>query len=54
MQDQIGDGYTILKLAGTKTDVIPLEKALRARSAPVNALECLTRSREISMVLIFS
>jgi 2-polyprenyl-6-methoxyphenol hydroxylase-like FAD-dependent oxidoreductase len=39
MQDRIADGYTILKLASTKTDVCPLEEALRARNAPVNTLE---------------
>lgn len=39
MQDRIGDGYTILKLANTAVDVSPLEKALRARNAPVDVLE---------------
>ena len=39
VQDRIGNGYTILKLANSGTDVTPLEKALRARNAPVTTLE---------------
>jgi 2-polyprenyl-6-methoxyphenol hydroxylase-like FAD-dependent oxidoreductase len=39
MQDRIGDGYTILALAGTGADVDPLAQALRARGAPVEVLE---------------
>lgn len=39
LQDRIADGYTILKLAGTRVDVTPLGKALRARNAPVDVLE---------------
>jgi hypothetical protein len=39
VQDLIGDGYTILKLGRTKADVAPLEKAIRARNAPVTILD---------------
>jgi 2-polyprenyl-6-methoxyphenol hydroxylase-like FAD-dependent oxidoreductase len=38
VQDRIGDGYTILQLGGTKVDVSPLERAIRARNAPVTVL----------------
>jgi hypothetical protein len=39
MQDQIPDGYAILKLGGTKADVGGLEKAIRAHGAPVMVLD---------------
>jgi hypothetical protein len=39
VQDRIGPGYTILKLANSQVDVSPLESALRARNAPVSVLE---------------
>jgi 2-polyprenyl-6-methoxyphenol hydroxylase-like FAD-dependent oxidoreductase len=39
MQDYIPDGYTILKLAGSKADVRGLESAIRARGAPVTVLD---------------
>jgi hypothetical protein len=39
MQDRIADGYTILKLGGTKADAGGLEHALRARGAPVTVLD---------------
>jgi hypothetical protein len=39
MQDGIPDGYTILKLGRTKTDLSGLERAIRARGAPVTVLD---------------
>jgi 2-polyprenyl-6-methoxyphenol hydroxylase-like FAD-dependent oxidoreductase len=39
MQDRIPDGYTILKLGGTKADARGLEADIRARGAPVTVLE---------------
>jgi hypothetical protein len=39
MQDRIPDGYAILKLGRTKADVSALEKAIRARGAPVTVLD---------------
>ncbi len=39
MQDRIPDGYTILKLGGSKADVRGLEGAIRARGAPVTVLD---------------
>jgi hypothetical protein len=39
MQDHVGDGYTILKLGRTKADAAGLEKAIRARGAPVTVLD---------------
>jgi 2-polyprenyl-6-methoxyphenol hydroxylase-like FAD-dependent oxidoreductase len=39
MQDQIPDGYTILKLGGTKADPSGLEKAIRVHGAPVTVLD---------------
>ncbi len=40
MQDRIpGDGYTILKLGRTKADAAGLERAIRARGAPVTVLD---------------
>lgn len=41
MQDHIPDGYTILKLGRTKADISGLEKAIRARGAPVAVIELL-------------
>jgi hypothetical protein len=39
MQDRIPDGYTILKLGGTKADTGGLEHAIRSRQAPVTVLD---------------
>jgi 2-polyprenyl-6-methoxyphenol hydroxylase-like FAD-dependent oxidoreductase len=39
MHDRIGDGYTILKLGGTKADVGPLASAIASHGAPVTVLE---------------
>jgi 2-polyprenyl-6-methoxyphenol hydroxylase-like FAD-dependent oxidoreductase len=39
MQDRIPDGYAILKLGSTKADAGGLERAIRARGAPVTVLE---------------
>ena len=39
MQDRIPDGYTILKLGNTKADASGLERAIRARGAPVTVLD---------------
>jgi 2-polyprenyl-6-methoxyphenol hydroxylase-like FAD-dependent oxidoreductase len=39
MQDRIPDGYTILKLGRTKADANGLERAIRARGAPVTVLD---------------
>jgi 2-polyprenyl-6-methoxyphenol hydroxylase-like FAD-dependent oxidoreductase len=38
VQDLVGDGYTILQLGSADNDVTPLERALRARGAPVAIL----------------
>lgn len=38
VQDQLGSGYTLLKLAGTAADTTALEKALRARGVPLEVL----------------
>jgi 2-polyprenyl-6-methoxyphenol hydroxylase-like FAD-dependent oxidoreductase len=35
IQDLIGDGYTLLRLGGTPADCSALERAMRARSAPI-------------------
>ena len=48
MQDHIADGYTILKLGGTRADASGLEKAIRACGAPVTVLDVPDRiAREI-------
>jgi 2-polyprenyl-6-methoxyphenol hydroxylase-like FAD-dependent oxidoreductase len=39
MQDRIGDGFTILKLGGTRVDMAPLARAIASRGAPVAVLE---------------
>lgn len=39
MQDRVPDGYTILKLGRTKADLSGLERAIRARGAPVIVLD---------------
>jgi len=39
IQDRIGDGYTILKLGGSKIDASALERAIRSRGAPVTVLD---------------
>jgi 2-polyprenyl-6-methoxyphenol hydroxylase-like FAD-dependent oxidoreductase len=39
MQDRIAEGYTILRLGGTKADASGLERAIRARGAPVTVLD---------------
>ena len=38
MQDRIGDGYTLLRLGGTRADGGGLERAMRARGAPIEIL----------------
>jgi hypothetical protein len=48
MQDRIADGYTILKLGRSKADASGLQKAIRARGAPVAVLDVPDRiAREI-------
>ena len=48
MQDRIADGYTILKLGGSKADARGLQSALRDRGAPVTVIEAGdARAREI-------
>ena len=48
MQDRIPDGFTILKLGGTKANAGGLERAIRARGAPATVLEVPDRvAREI-------
>jgi len=48
LQDRIPDGFTILKLGGSKADARGLERALRAHGAPVTVLEAVDRrAREI-------
>jgi len=48
IQDHIADGYTILKRGRTKADAGELEKAIRARGAPVAVLDVPDRAaREI-------
>ena len=39
MQDRIADGYTILKLGGSKADASGLERAIAARGAPIAVLD---------------
>jgi hypothetical protein len=39
MADRIPDGFTILKLGGTKADASGLERAIASRGAPVTVLE---------------
>jgi 2-polyprenyl-6-methoxyphenol hydroxylase-like FAD-dependent oxidoreductase len=39
MADRIPDGYTILKLGGTKADASGLERAIASRGAPVTVLD---------------
>ena len=39
IQDRIPDGYAILKLGSTKADASGLERAIRARGAPVTVLD---------------
>jgi len=39
LQDKIPDGYTILKLAGTKADASGLQSAIAAHGAPVKVLD---------------
>ena len=48
MQDRIPDGYTVLKLGGSKADARGLQSALRDRGAPVTVIEAgEARAREI-------
>jgi 2-polyprenyl-6-methoxyphenol hydroxylase-like FAD-dependent oxidoreductase len=48
MQDRIGDGYTILKLGGTKANTDALERAFGSRGAPLTVLDLPDRiAREI-------
>jgi 2-polyprenyl-6-methoxyphenol hydroxylase-like FAD-dependent oxidoreductase len=39
LQDKIFDGYTIIKLSGTKADTSGLERAIAAHGAPVKVLD---------------
>ncbi|HEX9462166.1 MAG TPA: FAD-dependent monooxygenase [Alphaproteobacteria bacterium] len=39
IQDQIGEGYTILRLGGTTVDVAPLVAAMRSLGAPIGVLD---------------
>ena len=39
LQDKIADGYTVLRLAGTKADAGGLQDAIAARGAPVRVLD---------------
>jgi hypothetical protein len=39
MQDRIPDGFTILKLGGTRADATGLQRAIAARGAPIAVLE---------------
>jgi 2-polyprenyl-6-methoxyphenol hydroxylase-like FAD-dependent oxidoreductase len=39
MQDHIADGFTILKLGGTRADAVGLQRAIAARGAPVAVLD---------------
>ena len=39
MQDRIGDGYTLLRLGGTRHDASGLQKAFAAIGAPVTVLD---------------
>jgi 2-polyprenyl-6-methoxyphenol hydroxylase-like FAD-dependent oxidoreductase len=39
MQDQIADGFTILKLGGTRADAGGLQRAIAARGAPATVLD---------------
>jgi len=39
MQDRIGDGYTLLRLAGTQTDASALAAAFASRGAPFTTLD---------------
>jgi hypothetical protein len=39
IQDRIGDGYTLLRLGGTRGDAAPLARAFAARGAPFTALD---------------
>jgi 2-polyprenyl-6-methoxyphenol hydroxylase-like FAD-dependent oxidoreductase len=48
VQDKIPDGYTVLKLAGTKADASGLERAIAAHGAPVKVLDVPDRTaREV-------
>ena len=39
VQDQIGDGFTLLRLGGTEADTSGLERSLRAYGAPLKVLD---------------
>jgi hypothetical protein len=39
LHDRIGDGYTLLRLAGTPADTAPLERAFTTLGAPLEVLE---------------
>jgi hypothetical protein len=48
MQDRIAEGFTIVKLGGTKADASGLERAIGARGAPVTVLDVPDRvAREV-------
>jgi hypothetical protein len=38
VHDAVGDGYTLLRLGGTKADASGLEAAMRARHVPIDVL----------------
>ena len=39
LHDRIGEGYTLLRLAGTEADSAPLARAFAAYGAPFNVLD---------------
>jgi hypothetical protein len=39
LHDRIGDGFTLLRLGGTRADTAGLEEALRATGAPLDVLD---------------
>ncbi len=39
LHDRVGDGYTLLRLAGTPADAMPLERAFTALGAPLAVLD---------------
>jgi 2-polyprenyl-6-methoxyphenol hydroxylase-like FAD-dependent oxidoreductase len=39
IQDRISDGYTILRLGGTRADTVGLEQAIQSHGAPVEVLD---------------
>jgi 2-polyprenyl-6-methoxyphenol hydroxylase-like FAD-dependent oxidoreductase len=39
LHDRIGDGFTLLRLGGTRADTVGLEQAMRATGAPLDVLD---------------